>query len=78
MKLKEYLENLNQIVKDHPSALECDVIYASDDVSTGWVPIYSSKPALGDYRPASDDFYSLYDIYNMGMPMTAVNAICIN
>lgn len=35
MKLREYLEALNQLVKDNPQALDMEVVYAKDDEGNG-------------------------------------------
>ena len=36
MKLREYLEALNQLVKDNPQALDMEVVYAKDDEGNGY------------------------------------------
>lgn len=73
MKLKEYIENLNEFVKEHPEALELDTIYAKDSEGNGYHDV-SYTPTLmqvdeGYYRevqcdPDEDDF--------------SPNAVCIN
>ena len=40
MKLKEFLENLNKLVKDHPKYLELDVITSKDAEGNGFEEVY--------------------------------------
>jgi len=40
MKLREFLDQLNNLVKETPEALEYDVIYASDDEGNSYHNIY--------------------------------------
>ena len=40
MTLKEYLKGLNQLVQDHPEALDFPVIYASDDEGNAFHQVF--------------------------------------
>lgn len=40
MKLKEYLESLNDLAKENPELLESQVIYSSDDEGNSYEEVY--------------------------------------
>lgn len=68
MKLKEYLDALNEIVKENPKALEFEVISSIDEEGNGYNEVF--------YTPSSGT-------YNEGEFATATNknehnSICIN
>ncbi len=74
MKLKDYLEYLNNLVKDDPEILDYDVIYAADDEGNHFSKLHYT-PSLGYFD--GDNFYSSeakedYEIED------ADNSICIN
>jgi len=55
MKLKEYLEELNQIVSDYPEVLEFEVIYSHDDEGNEFQkvnnsPTFTKVSNLEDHR----------------------------
>jgi hypothetical protein len=78
MKLKEFLENLNKLVKDHPKYLELDVITSKDAEGNGFEEVYY-EPSVGvfdddEYVPSnSEDFEEEYEYTDKD-----INAICIN
>jgi hypothetical protein len=49
IKLKEYIANLNKLVKEHPEALTMDVVYSIDDEGNGFKKI-NYAPQLGEYQ----------------------------
>ena len=55
MNLKEYIEQLQEFVKENPQALEFDVWYAKDDEGNGYQEVYFS-PSLKVYD--IDDKYN--------------------
>ena len=67
MKLKEYLEHLNKIVKENPKLLDCDVVEEQENKFYS----VSRKPEIGkiDYER-----YSFISTYKNQKP----NAVCIN
>lgn len=68
MKLKEYMDNLNKLVKDNPEAKEFDVISAIDDEGNGYNLVFF-HPTLGVYDG---------DEFNTDVDPKKFNAICIN
>ncbi len=72
MKLKEYLAQMKQVIKDNPGALEWEVIYSSDSEGNNFEPVYYS-PSVGHYSP--DDGGLITDENYPGKPR---NCICIN
>jgi len=79
MKLKEFLDNLNKLVKDHPEYLELDVITSKDAVGNGFEEVYFG-PSVGVFTEDSEfvssdseDFGEEYEYTDKD-----VNAICIN
>lgn len=80
MKLKQYLENLLNMVKENPLVLEYEVISSIDDEGNGYNTIYYS-PTLGYYNEEDKEFYSKENIeeeseeYNGNIE---INAICVN
>ena len=55
MNLKEYIEQLQEFVKENPQALEFDVWYAKDDEGNGYQEVYFA-PSLKVY--SENDKYS--------------------
>lgn len=68
MKLKEFLDKLNTMVKEDPKILNLDVIYSSNDEGNSYEPVYFA-PSKGNY---SEDGEYNTDTY------LKINAICIN
>lgn len=56
MKLKEYIETLQEFVKQNPQALDYKVIYAKDDEGNGYQEIHYS-PSVGH----TEDEYHIED-----------------
>ena len=75
MKLKELLENLTQIVKENPEALEFDVIYCVDDEGNGYSTV-NYTPTLGVYQ--NGEFWSDCDLQDFNLEESQINSICIN
>ena len=48
MKLKEYIESLQQFVEENPEAAELEAVYSTDDEGNGYQSVYFA-PALGSY-----------------------------
>ena len=42
MKLKEFIVNLNELIKENPLALEYEMIYSSDDEGNDYKIVYYS------------------------------------
>ena len=75
MKLKEFLENLNELVKENPQVLEYEVIYAKDDEGNGFSEIVYT-PSVGfldDDSEFTDEVSEDWDELE-----EEPNVICIN
>jgi hypothetical protein len=73
MKLKEFLENINEMVRKNPELLELNVAYSRDDEGNGFQEVIFS-PTLGwltEYNFESNDTALRDGNRN-------VDAICIN
>lgn len=66
MKLKEFMENLNKLIKERPEALELDVVTSKDDEGNGFNLVHYS-PQIG-HLDEDRDFTEEKE----------VNAICVN
>jgi hypothetical protein len=78
MKLKEFLDGLNQLVKDYPACLNLDVITAKDAEGNGFEIVHYG-PSVGvfeddEFCPKDSDYFE----EEYGYTDTDVNAICIN
>lgn len=73
MKLIEYLESIQELIKDRPELLEADVIYAIDDEGNEFRPCSFSVTA-GLFE---EDEYTEETGEDWDDEMT-VNAVCIN
>jgi len=64
MKLKEFLDNLNKLVKDHPEYLELDVITSKDAEGNGFEEVYY-EPSVGVF----DDEYIQHTAKRASFPL---------
>ena len=71
MKLKEYVENILNIVDNHPDFLDLDVVYSIDDEGNRFESVYCF-PDVGYFDDG--EFTSSLDADNW----EDNNAICIN
>jgi len=77
MKLKQFLENINTLVEQHPHILEeCDVVFsadADDELNHATINKITYQPTLGHLSDI--DFLEVED---WDSPDSGINAICIN
>jgi hypothetical protein len=73
--LKEFIENLNEFVKENPETLEMQVITSKDDEGNGYNLVYY-KPSKGIYEDREFIPSEAYEDYNRND--TETNAICVN
>lgn len=71
MKLKEYLEEINKLIKENPHILEYELVCSSDDEGNDFNPVYYG-PTIGTY----DEHKWGYERFTADNPVT--NAICLN
>ena len=69
MKLKEYIEVLNQMIEKDPSLLKFEVITSIDDEGNGFNPV-NYYPAIGKYNRKNREFAAENSETH--------NAICLN
>lgn len=75
MKLKEYIENLNEFVKENPDALDLDVLTSIDDEGNGFNMV-SFSPSKGYYD--GNDFIYDQNLKEYGYDDSDINAVCVN
>jgi len=66
MKLKEFISNLNNLVKTNPEALDYDVVTSKDDEGNGFNLVYYA-PQIGHFDE-DRDFQEVQE----------ANAVCVN
>jgi len=71
MKLKDYLKNINELVKQNKELLELDVVYSVDDEGNNFSKVIFT-PCIGTYESGS--FLEFEEDSHKG----DLNAICIN
>ncbi len=69
MKLKEFSDNLTQLMKDRPETRDFLVVSSKDDEGNGF-NLVSYEPSVGEYNKEEKDFYQEHE------PRS--NAVCIN
>ena len=78
MKLKEFLENINTMVKNDPSLLELEVITSDDDEGNGFTNVYY-PPGVGNYDEDDKAFKPHNpDELDEDDNQAVINAICVN
>jgi sucrose-6-phosphate hydrolase SacC (GH32 family) len=76
MTLKQFIENLNEFVKENPETLDMNVITSEDDEGNGFSPVYFT-PSKGFYNDSAGFiYYEAYEAYKIDNSDT--NAVCIN
>lgn len=67
MKFKQYVENLNKLLKDRPETSEFHVVSSTDDEGNGFNLVHY-EPQVGNYDGEEKEFTEEKEI----------NAVCIN
>ena len=75
MKLREYIENLNEFVKENPETLDMIVVYAKDSEGNGFEEVYYT-PNKGCFDPDERNFVDVENYEELDENDT--NAVCIN
>jgi hypothetical protein len=75
MTLKEYIEGLQEFVKENPDALELEVITSIDDEGNGYNPVYYG-PSKGHYDGGDYSPVSSFEEY--GLDNDDINSVCVN
>jgi hypothetical protein len=75
MKLKEFVENMNEFIKENPDALELDVITSKDDEGNGYSMVtYTISKGYLD----QDDYLEQNNLQEFGFDNSDINAVCLN
>jgi hypothetical protein len=74
MKLKKFIEQLQEFVKENPETVEMEVIYSHDDEGNCFQPVYfgPSKGYFEDNSFLTEDSCDEEDEY------PGTNSVCIN
>lgn len=75
MTLREYIENLNEFVKNNPETLEMQVITSKDDEGNGYNLVYY-EPSKGIFEDGDFTSFDQYDDRERDEDET--NAVCVN
>ncbi len=67
MKLKEFVENLNKLLKDRPETAQFNVVTSADDEGNGFNLVHF-EPSVGNYNEDDNEFKEELEL----------NAVCIN
>jgi hypothetical protein len=71
MKFGEYLENLTELLQEHPELIDADVIFAADDEGNDY-GIVNWIPSVGYFDKQEREFYTEDD------DISTINAVLIN
>lgn len=75
MTLREYIDGLNEFLKENPQAENLKVVHSSDDEGNGFHPvIYTGQ--LGFYEDG--EFISSETLLDEGFSDEDINSVCIN
>jgi hypothetical protein len=72
MKLRDYYQKLQLLIRISPEALDMDVVYSTDDEGNAYIHV-SYTPCVGYYKESDQEFYSL-ESSNIEYP----RAVCLN
>lgn len=75
MKLKQYVENLNELVRTNPEYLELEVISAKDEEGNGFDKV-EFEPSLGNYN--DEEFTQVENFEDLDEDDRIINSVCIN
>ena len=75
MTLKEFLENIDKMVKENPAILDMTVVTSKDDEGNGYNEVYYT-PSTGRFE---DREFTTEEYYEDELPNDwKPNAICVN
>lgn len=72
---KEYLEKLNNYLRDNPEVADMIVVSSSDDEGNSFNPVISA-PIKGMYE--GGEFTSFTQFEDSELALNPINAVCIN
>ena len=74
MKLRQYLDELNELVEENPAALEYEVVYAKDDEGNGFEETHYG-PSMGLFEGSE---FTPADVLDEEDRVEDANSVCIN
>ena len=81
MKLRQFLDQLNNLVKEHPEYLDLDVITSKDAEGNGFEEVYY-EPSVGVFDDSNDSQFCSRESEDFeeeyGYTDQDINAICVN
>jgi len=75
MTLREFMENLNEFIKEHPESLDLQVITSGDDEGNYYNPVYYT-PSTGFFEDG--EFTCSAHLEESDRDEDDINAVCIN
>ena len=75
MTLKEFIENLNNFVKENPETLEMQVVTSKDDEGNGFNLVHC-EPSKGIFKDR--EFISAEQYEDYEREDSETNAVCVN
>lgn len=75
MTLQEFINNLNEFVKENPECLTMDVVTSSDDEGNNYNSV-NYKPTKGIYEDGEFISFEMCEDYNRDE--RDINSVCIN
>ena len=67
MKLKQFVENLNELMRERPETADFDVVTSKDDEGNGYDFVHYG-PSIGQYNVDENEFHQ----------EKKPNAVCVN
>ena len=80
MKFKDFLENLEELLEDHPEVTNYEVIYSTDEEGNEYFPVYFD-PSIGRFEKDSGlllQFTGIEEFKDLELDDSDANAVCIN
>ena len=76
MKLKQYYEEIKELIEVYPEALEMEVVFSIDSEGNAFNPV-NWGPSMGVYD-GNGDFIPADSLEDYGYEEEKLNAVCIN
>jgi hypothetical protein len=77
MILKDYIKAINQLVQEHPEALNMQLVHSKDrEGNTFHEVIYT--PTIGHFNDDNNDFVGLSEMEKGNFFFQEPNAVCVN
>jgi len=77
MILKDYIKAINQLVQEHPEALNMKLVHGSDREGNQFHEVIYT-PAIGHFNDDKNDFVGLSEMEKGNFDFQEPNSVCIN